>query len=93
MYFKTCLEWQCQHHKNIAGQSIWEIGRRLKHVKENDLAHGQFMEWYKNLGYNKNFVSKAITIANELSNFPTLGNIGTEALYLIATLPEKEKQF
>ena len=43
------------------------------------------MEWYKNLGYDKNFVSKAIAIANELSNFPTLGNIGTEALYLIAT--------
>ena len=52
----------------------------------NNLAHGEFMEWYKNLGYNKNFVSKAITIANELSNFQTLGNIGTEALYLIATL-------
>nr|WP_259462466.1 hypothetical protein [Streptococcus iniae] len=31
-------------------------------------------------------------IANELSNFPTLGNIGTEALYLIATLPDDPKQ-
>lgn len=50
------------------------------------------MEWYQKLGYNKNFVSKAIMIANELSNFPTLGNIGTEALYLIATLPDDPKQ-
>lgn len=30
---ETCLEWQCQDHKNIVGQSIWEIGRRLNHVK------------------------------------------------------------
>ncbi|GAB6639985.1 hypothetical protein BOVMAS10_17720 [Streptococcus uberis] len=42
---ETCLEWQCQDHKNIAGQSIWEIGRRLKHVKDNNLTHGEFGNW------------------------------------------------
>ncbi|EPT83009.1 hypothetical protein SAG0087_07900 [Streptococcus agalactiae LMG 15091] len=31
-------------------------------------------------------------IAHELPNFPTLGNIGTEALYLIATLQDEQKQ-
>ncbi|MHB9760189.1 DUF3102 domain-containing protein [Streptococcus suis] len=86
------IELEINHHKQIAGQSIWEIGRRLKHVKENNLTHGQFMDWYHGLGFNKNFVSKAITVAENLSNFPTLGNIGTEALYLIATLPDEEKQ-
>ena len=29
-------------------------------------------------------------IANELPNFETLRNLGTSALYLIATLPEEE---
>lgn len=86
------IELEINHHKQIAGQSIWEIGRRLNHVKENDLAHGQFMEWYQGLGLDKDFVSKSMKIANELPNFETLRNLGTTALHLIATLPEEEKQ-
>ena len=86
------IELEINHHKNIAGQSIWEIGRRLNHVKENDLAHGQFMKWYQNIGLDKDFVSKSMKIARELPNFETLRNLGTTALYLIARLPEEEKQ-
>ena len=33
---------------------------------------------------------KVITFPNELPNFETLRNLGTLALYLIATLPEEE---
>ena len=81
------IELEINHHKQIAGQSIWEIGRRLNHVKEHDLAHGQFMAWYQKLGFNKNFVSQAMTVAKNLPNFPSGGNLGAKALYLIATLP------
>lgn len=86
------IELEIKHHQKIAGESIWEIGRRLNHVKENDLAHGQFMEWYQGLGLGKDFVSKSMRVAKELPNFETLRNLGTTALYLIATLPEDEKQ-
>ncbi|MCY7179560.1 DUF3102 domain-containing protein [Streptococcus gallolyticus subsp. gallolyticus] len=78
--------------QKLAGQSIWEIGKRLKHIKENDLAHGQFMEWYQSIGLDKDFVSKSIKIAEELPNFETLRNLGTTALHLLATLPDEEKQ-
>ena len=86
------IELEISHHKQIAGQSIWEIGRRLNHVKENDLAHGEFMDWYLGLGIDKDFASKSMKIAKELPNFESFRNLGTTALHLIATLPEEEKQ-
>lgn len=86
------IELEINHHKQLAGQSIWEIGRRLNHVKENDLVHGQFMDWYKGLGIDKDFASKSMKIAKELPNFETLRNLGATALHLIATLPDEAKQ-
>lgn len=86
------IEFEINYHKEKAGRSIWEIGRRLKHVKENDLAHGQFMTFYHGLGLTKDFVSKSIKIAEEYSNFDTPRNLGIDALYLIATLPKEEQE-
>lgn len=88
----TQIELEISHHKQIAGQSIWEIGRRLNHVKENDLAHGEFREWHESLGLDKDFAYKSMKIANELPNVETLRHLGTTALHLIATLPEENKQ-
>lgn len=78
--------------KQIAGQSIWEIGRRLNYVKEHDLAHGQFMEWLKTIGFEQTEANRFMKVANELPNSATLHNLGSTALYLIATLPEEERQ-
>ncbi|CAI3260084.1 hypothetical protein CIRMBP1260_00121 [Enterococcus cecorum] len=77
--------------KQIAGQSIWEIGRRLNYVKEHDLAHGQFMEWLKTIGFEQTEANRFMKVANELPNSATLHNLGSTALYLIATLPEEER--
>ncbi|MBW1568668.1 DUF3102 domain-containing protein, partial [Streptococcus sp. SPC0] len=84
------IELEINHHKQIAGQSIWEIGRRLNHVKENDLAHGQFMEWVGKLGINQPEANRMMKVANELPNSSTLSNLGSTALYLIATLPDEQ---
>lgn len=88
----TQIELEISHHKQIAGQSIWEIGRRLNHVKEHNLAHGEFREWHESLGLDKDFAYKSMKIAKELPNVETLRHLGTTALHLIATLPEEEKQ-
>ena len=86
------IELEISHHKQIAGQSIWEIGRRLNHVKEHNLVHGEFREWHENLGLDKDFAYKSMKIAKELPNVETFRHLGTTALHLIATLPEEEKE-
>lgn len=86
------IELEIQHHKQIAGQSIWEIGRRLNHVKEKDLVHGQFMEWLKKIEFSQKVANQFMKVAKELPNSATSQNLGINALYLIATLPEEEKQ-
>ena len=86
------IELEISHHKQIAGQSIWEIGRRLNHVKENDLAHGQFGIWLDTIKISHSEARKMMTIAQQLSNRSTLNDLGTSALYLIATLPEDERE-
>lgn len=88
----TTIETEIKSYQNIAGQSIFEIGRRLKHVKENDLVHGEFGKWLENIGLDRSFATRTMKIANELnSNYAMGHNLGSKALYEIATLPEVER--
>ena len=77
--------------KQIAGQSIWEIGRRLNYVKEHDLVHGQFIEWVNSIGFDRTEAYRFMKVANELPNVDTWQHLGSRALFLIATLPEEER--
>lgn len=86
------IELEISHHKQIAGQSIWEIGRRLNHVKENDLTHGKFTNWVENQGIHIREAQRMMKVASELPNTTTLSHLGTTALHLIATLPEEERE-
>lgn len=86
------IELEINHHKQVAGQSIWEIGRRLNHVKEKNLVHGEFITWVQSLGMNRSEAYKFMKVANEITNVGTYQHLGTKALYLIATLPEEERE-
>lgn len=64
----------------------------MKHVKENDLAHGEFGKWLDSIGVNDRMARKFITIHKELSSKRTMSSeLGLEALYQIATLPPEER--
>lgn len=89
----TTIETEIKSYQNIAGQSIFEIGRRLKHVKENDLAHSEFGKWLEKVNISKDYSAKYIKVFDEFdnSNFATLRNIGISALHEIASLPKPER--
>lgn len=86
------IELEINHHKQIAGQSIWEIGRRLNHVKENNLVHGEFREWLEKVGINYREANRMMTVAKKLPNVTTWSHLGNRALYLLATLPDESRQ-
>lgn len=86
----TTITTEIKSYENMAGQSIFEIGRRLKWVKEHDLAHGQFGDWVKSLGIDPSSASHFMKIASELK-LGTYPNMGAKALYLIATMPPEER--
>lgn len=86
------IELEIRHHQKLAGESIWEIGRRLNHVKENNLTHGQFGEWVKMQGIDIREAQRMMKVSKELPNTTTWSHLGSRVLYLLTTLPEEEKQ-
>lgn len=87
----TTIETEIKSYQNIAGQSIFEIGRRLKHVKENDLAHGRWKEWCKQINMSVDYANKHIKVFEEFNNKSTSTSLPFNSLYEIATLPELER--
>lgn len=56
-------------YQQVAGEAIFEIGRRLKHVKENDLAHGEWAEWCKEgLNMTPQHANRFIRVYDRFSN-------------------------
>ena len=86
------IETEIRQYQNLAGESIFEIGRRLKHVKENDLVHGEFIKWVEcQLNMDRTTANKFMKVADELPNVDTYRHLGSNALYMITTLPEPER--
>ncbi|WP_070817181.1 DUF3102 domain-containing protein [Staphylococcus sp. HMSC063A07] len=86
------IETEIKSYQNIAGQSIFEIGRRLKHVKENDLAHGEWSKWLQSINMSRGQATKFIKVSDEFSNDSPVNHLGIKALYSLATIPEEQRE-
>ncbi len=80
-------------YQRVAGEAIFEIGRRLKHVKENDLAHGDWTKFCESVRMEVRQANKFIRVVDELGGeWSTSTTLGMEALYQIATLPPEHRE-
>ncbi|MBS0978893.1 DUF3102 domain-containing protein [Levilactobacillus brevis] len=87
----TTVTTEIKAYQSIGGQAIFEIGRRLKWVKENDLAHGEFGKWLDSIQMNQSTANKFVKIVDEFPNSESVPNLGWAALYQIATMPVDER--
>ncbi|WP_143463740.1 DUF3102 domain-containing protein [Levilactobacillus enshiensis] len=87
----TQLTTEIKTYQSIGGQAIFEIGRRLKWVKENDLAHGEYLKWLSSIHMDRTQASRFIKIVSELPNDGTYQHLGMRVLSEIATMPESER--
>lgn len=89
----TQLTTEIKTYQSISGQAIFEIGRRLKWVKDNDLAHGEYINWLNTIEMDRSTANRFVKVVNELgnSNVAPGQHLGIKALYEIATMPPDER--
>lgn len=85
---KEIIEFQ-----KVTGQAIFEIGRRLKHVKENDLVHGEWTNYCTHkINMDRAQADKFIRVYKELGHEFTYTHLGLNALYQIAAMPKEIRE-
>lgn len=79
-------------YQRIAGEAIFEIGRRLKHVKDNDLVHGEFGKWLETVNIHERQSQRMIRIFERFSKATPVSDLpkSFSVLYELTSLTDEE---
>lgn len=87
------IESELKVFKEMNGYSMYEIGRRLKHVKENDLVHGEWIEWLEKIDIHPREAQRFIKIVSDPQlKTTTWSHLGSRTLYEITGVPVEERE-
>lgn len=68
---------------------MFEVGKRLKHVKEYDLAHGEFGKWLKDsVDITWQTADRYIRSYNQFGNYTTSFNLPIGKMFEMLSLPD-----
>ena len=78
--------------KKETENNIIEIGKKLTQIK-NNLPHGHFLLFLEEkVDFTRRTANKFMKIADEFGNGKLTSHLGTEKLYLLTTIPKKDRE-